>query len=158
MFVLPLHKLCKEWKLYHWLNIVNIFKKMIDFSFEKRKNVLFNPINTFHNLVNQKFSFSVIRYVENSLFLFKERLIPFLLLNKESTRINCVRNAAKMHSLKGCMLFVSNMDVICVHSLVTGTNLIKCFLPSFSQREGCSTPIPQFGVHRDSTSLHLQRT
>jgi hypothetical protein len=40
-FVLPLHKLCKQWKLY----IVNIFKKMIDFSFEKRKNFLFNPVS-----------------------------------------------------------------------------------------------------------------
>jgi hypothetical protein len=27
MFVLPLHKLWKQWKLYKWLNIVNIFKK-----------------------------------------------------------------------------------------------------------------------------------
>jgi hypothetical protein len=26
MFVLPLHKLCKQWKLYKWLNIVNILK------------------------------------------------------------------------------------------------------------------------------------
>jgi hypothetical protein len=34
----------KQWKLYNWLNIVNIFKKMIDFSFEKRKNFPFNPI------------------------------------------------------------------------------------------------------------------
>jgi hypothetical protein len=34
----------KQWKLYNWLNIVNVFKKMIDFSFEKRKNFPFNPI------------------------------------------------------------------------------------------------------------------
>jgi hypothetical protein len=27
MFVLPLHKLCKQWKLYNWLNIANILKK-----------------------------------------------------------------------------------------------------------------------------------
>jgi hypothetical protein len=27
MFVLPLYKLCKQRKLYNWLNIVNIFKQ-----------------------------------------------------------------------------------------------------------------------------------
>jgi hypothetical protein len=27
MFVLPLHKLWKQWKLYNWSKIVNIFKK-----------------------------------------------------------------------------------------------------------------------------------
>jgi hypothetical protein len=27
MFVLPLHNLFKQWKLYNWLNIVNILKK-----------------------------------------------------------------------------------------------------------------------------------
>jgi ABC-type antimicrobial peptide transport system ATPase subunit len=43
MFVLPLHKLRKQWKLYNWLNIVNIFKKKIDFSFEKRKNFSVQP-------------------------------------------------------------------------------------------------------------------
>jgi hypothetical protein len=35
----------KQWKLYNWLNIANIFKKKIDFSFEKRKNFPFNPIH-----------------------------------------------------------------------------------------------------------------
>jgi hypothetical protein len=39
----------KQWKLYNWLNIVNIFKKKIDFSFEKRKNIPFNPITTAYN-------------------------------------------------------------------------------------------------------------
>jgi hypothetical protein len=34
----------KQWKLYNWLNIINIFKKITDFSFEKRKNFPFNPI------------------------------------------------------------------------------------------------------------------
>jgi hypothetical protein len=27
MFVLPLRKLCKQWKLHNWLNNVNIFKQ-----------------------------------------------------------------------------------------------------------------------------------
>jgi hypothetical protein len=40
MFVLPLHKLCKHWKSYNILNIVNISKKKIDFSSEKRKNAI----------------------------------------------------------------------------------------------------------------------
>jgi hypothetical protein len=43
MFVLQLHKLCKQRKLYNWLNIVNIFKKKIDFSFEKQQKLSVQP-------------------------------------------------------------------------------------------------------------------
>jgi hypothetical protein len=34
----------KQWKLYNSLNIVNIFKKMIDFSFKKRKHFPSSPV------------------------------------------------------------------------------------------------------------------
>jgi hypothetical protein len=43
MFVLPLHKLCKQLKLYNLLNIVNIFKTMTDFSFEKTQKLSVQP-------------------------------------------------------------------------------------------------------------------
>jgi hypothetical protein len=37
MFALPLHKLCKQWKLYNWLNIVNILKKYWLFIWKTQK-------------------------------------------------------------------------------------------------------------------------
>jgi hypothetical protein len=37
MFVSPLHKLCKQWKLHNLLNIVNIFKKLLTFHLKEAK-------------------------------------------------------------------------------------------------------------------------
>jgi hypothetical protein len=40
---LAIHKLCKQWKLYNWLNIVNIFKKNYCLFVWKRQKLSVQP-------------------------------------------------------------------------------------------------------------------